>query len=68
MKPTTVIAQVSCSFAFALTPVGAQNAAKPADAAPIQLSVFEVSADKDLGYAASTTMSGQASRSSSRSR
>ena len=58
MKPTTVIAQLSCSFAFALTPVGAQNAAKPADAAPIQLSVFEVSADKDLGYAASTTMSG----------
>ena len=58
MKLSNYIAQLSCGFALALTPVRAQNAAKPADAAPIQLSVFEVTADKDLGYAASTTMSG----------
>ncbi|MDO8544100.1 MAG: TonB-dependent receptor plug domain-containing protein [Opitutaceae bacterium] len=58
MKPAYLITQLSSGFALALTPVWAQSVAAPTDAAPIQLSVFEVTADKDLGYAASTTMSG----------
>ncbi|MSU24282.1 MAG: hypothetical protein EXS32_10720 [Opitutus sp.] len=33
-------------------------ASKPGDAAAVQLSVFEVTADKDLGYAASSAMTG----------
>ena len=32
--------------------------AKPAEEAPLQLSVFEVTAEKDLGYAASSAMTG----------
>jgi len=34
------------------------NATKPSDATAVQLSVFEVTADKDLGYAASSAMTG----------
>ena len=56
-----------CSFVVALLmpglPLFAQStpppaAPQPGDPAAVQLSVFEVTAEKDLGYAASSAMTG----------
>ena len=58
MNPKSAFALFIGWMALAPAPASAQAVTKPSDAEPVKLSVFEVSADKDLGYAASTTMSG----------
>ena len=43
---------------FLAGPLFSQTAPAPANSQPVQLSVFEVSADKDVGYQAGNTTSG----------